>query len=144
MDITWEEPPAYAKRPGQGGSPGRYVKFAVELQKNPGRWALLPAEPTSPKGAEATAHNIRKGKVKGFEADKYETAVDELKIYVRFKAPEEDEPNGDGESKPIREEDGPSRGEIRAWARNNGFQVAIRGAIPKDVLDAYDEAHPQG
>ncbi|WP_406639224.1 Lsr2 family protein [Amycolatopsis sp. WGS_07] len=27
---------------------------------------------------------------------------------------------------------------IRAWARKNGFEVADRGRIPSDVLDAYN------
>jgi Lsr2 len=31
--------------------------------------------------------------------------------------------------------------EIRTWAQANGYQVAERGRIKKDVIDAYDEAH---
>ncbi|MCS7477364.1 Lsr2 family protein [Umezawaea endophytica] len=31
--------------------------------------------------------------------------------------------------------------EIRAWARENGMQVADRGRIPGDVTDAYEAAH---
>jgi hypothetical protein len=30
---------------------------------------------------------------------------------------------------------------IRNWARKNGYQMADRGAIPKDVLAAYRKAH---
>lgn len=31
--------------------------------------------------------------------------------------------------------------EIRAWARDNGFQVADQGRIAADVMDAYLAAH---
>ena len=29
---------------------------------------------------------------------------------------------------------------IRAWARQNGYEVSDRGRIPDDVMDAYDAA----
>lgn len=32
------------------------------------------------------------------------------------------------------------RQRIRAWARDNGIEVAARGAFPKDVVNAYREA----
>lgn len=139
-EMQWEDPPEYAKRPGSGKSPGRYVKFAVALKENPGKWAILPAASTSEKGAEATAHNIRRGRVGGFKLEedhgKFDVAVDGTKIYVRFLAPGwQDEPE-DEES-----DDGPARGDIRAWARSNGFEVAKRGALPREVIDAYDAAH---
>jgi len=31
--------------------------------------------------------------------------------------------------------------EVRAWARANGHDVGVKGAIPKNVQDAYDLAH---
>jgi hypothetical protein len=31
--------------------------------------------------------------------------------------------------------------EIRKWAQENGHQVAERGRIKKEIIDAYDEAH---
>jgi hypothetical protein len=99
-------------------------------------------ESTSPKSAEGIANNIRRGKTKGFEGGKYETAVDELKIYVRFLGNDEGEDGTAPTSRVRDDEDGPSRGEIRSWARDNGFQVAVRGAIPREVLDAYYAAHP--
>lgn len=143
MDITWEEPPPHAKRPGSGQKPGRYAKIATALRQNPGRWALI-GKATSEKSAEGTANNIRRGKVKGFELPEdsdasFDVAVDEFKIYVRYL---EDAEEGAVGVRVIREEDAPSRGEIRAWARENGFQVAVRGALPKEILDAYNEAHP--
>lgn len=30
---------------------------------------------------------------------------------------------------------------VRAWASENGFQVAERGRIPADVIEAYDQAN---
>lgn len=30
---------------------------------------------------------------------------------------------------------------IRQWAKDNGHEVADRGALPKDIIDAYDAAH---
>ncbi|WDN55858.1 Lsr2 family protein (plasmid) [Streptomyces clavuligerus] len=30
---------------------------------------------------------------------------------------------------------------IRIWARTNGHEVADRGVIPRNVVDAYDAAH---
>ncbi|KUG59224.1 hypothetical protein AVL62_05935 [Serinicoccus chungangensis] len=31
--------------------------------------------------------------------------------------------------------------QIRAWARENGYQVSDRGRIAKCIVDAYDAAH---
>lgn len=30
---------------------------------------------------------------------------------------------------------------VRAWATQNGFTISERGRIPKNVLDAFNEAH---
>ncbi len=32
-------------------------------------------------------------------------------------------------------------GDIRAWAKSNGYDVSDRGRIPASVTDAYDSAH---
>ncbi len=32
-------------------------------------------------------------------------------------------------------------GEVRSWARENGFQVSERGRIPSNVIEAYQAAH---
>ena len=32
-------------------------------------------------------------------------------------------------------------GEVRAWARDNGFQVSDRGRVSTQVLQAYEAAH---
>ena len=32
--------------------------------------------------------------------------------------------------------------QVRAWAKANGYEVGEKGRIPKEVQDAYDEAHP--
>lgn len=33
------------------------------------------------------------------------------------------------------------RNQIRAWAKKKGYDVAERGKIPKEVLDAFDASH---
>ena len=30
---------------------------------------------------------------------------------------------------------------VRTWAREHGFEVSDRGRVPKEIRDAYDEAH---
>jgi len=39
--------------------------------------------------------------------------------------------------------DGPERdtGEVRTWARENGYTVSDRGRISAEILQAYDDAH---
>ena len=37
--------------------------------------------------------------------------------------------------------DGPSPADIRAWARDNGFEVPDRGRVSSQVRDAYIAAH---
>ncbi|WP_394289209.1 Lsr2 family protein [Microbacterium sp.] len=37
--------------------------------------------------------------------------------------------------------DGPSAADIRAWARENGFDVPDRGRVSAEVRDAYAAAH---
>lgn len=36
---------------------------------------------------------------------------------------------------------GPSAADIRAWARDNGFELSERGRVPAEVRQAYDSAH---
>jgi len=33
------------------------------------------------------------------------------------------------------------KGLVRAWARNNGYEIGHRGRIPAEVIEAYDHAH---
>jgi hypothetical protein len=35
----------------------------------------------------------------------------------------------------------PDLAEVRAWARDNGFQVSDRGRVSTQVLQAYESAH---
>ncbi|MFJ8026043.1 histone-like nucleoid-structuring protein Lsr2 [Streptomyces sp. NPDC096311] len=37
--------------------------------------------------------------------------------------------------------DGPSAGEVRAWARENGYEVNDRGRVPREIQDAFDASH---
>lgn len=36
---------------------------------------------------------------------------------------------------------GPAPAEVRAWARENGFDVPDRGRVSQEVRDAYNAAH---
>ncbi|MGW7387046.1 histone-like nucleoid-structuring protein Lsr2 [Streptomyces sp. NPDC054794] len=36
---------------------------------------------------------------------------------------------------------GPSAEEVRAWARQNGYEVNDRGRVPKEIRDAFDASH---
>lgn len=38
----------------------------------------------------------------------------------------------------------PSTSEIRAWARDQGYDVNTKGALPANVMAAWDAAHPGG
>lgn len=145
MKLQFQDPPEHAKRPGSGAQPGRYMQFAVELKKHPNRWVLLPSDGTrrSEKGAEATAQNIRRGKVKGFAPRQYETAVDGTTIYVRYLG-EPEEPEEKPE--PEEEEEGADAGkalaaDIRAWALEEGMTVPRVGKLSRDVIDAYMKSH---
>jgi hypothetical protein len=31
---------------------------------------------------------------------------------------------------------------IRAWARDNGYEIGDRGRIHREIMDAYEKAHP--
>lgn len=147
MEIKWEDPPEHAARIGSGKHRGKYLELALALREQPGRWALLHVEgqTRTEKGANATAQNIRRGKVKGFTpAGAYETAVDGTKIWVRFKGAatqsdegEEDEEEGeDGDEASIMAD--PAR--VREWAANNGFKVPARGRLPRQLVEAYSAA----
>ena len=150
MDIQWEEPPAYAAIVGSGKQPGRYLHFALALRERPGKWAVLPSDgqERTVKGANATAQNIRRGKVKGFTpAGAYETAVHETKIWVRFKEDQEAEKKDEAKSelpKQKAESSEPSVGEVRAWAKKQGIDVPDRGMISRELFDRYDEALQRG
>ncbi|WP_189745725.1 histone-like nucleoid-structuring protein Lsr2 [Streptomyces tendae] len=37
--------------------------------------------------------------------------------------------------------DGPSAEELRAWARENNYQVNDRGRVPASIREAYEKAH---
>ncbi|MEZ3159438.1 Lsr2 family protein [Microbacterium sp. BWT-B31] len=35
----------------------------------------------------------------------------------------------------------PDYGDVRAWAKHNGYTVSERGRVPASVLEAYEAAH---
>ena len=46
--------------------------------------------------------------------------------------------SGGGASRPRRSSDA---GAVRAWAKENGFEVSERGRISAEIREAYDAAH---
>jgi len=44
-------------------------------------------------------------------------------------------------AKPARAARAVDLGEVRSWARNNGFTVSNRGRVSAEVMDAYDKAN---
>lgn len=49
--------------------------------------------------------------------------------------------SGGGSSRTASSSGGPAPAEIRAWARENGFDVPERGRVSAEVRDAYAAAH---
>lgn len=49
----------------------------------------------------------------------------------------------DADTEPADEEEEPAAdpAKVRAWAAANGYTVADRGRIPRDIVDAYHQAH---
>ena len=49
--------------------------------------------------------------------------------------------SGGGSKRSAASSGGPSAAEIRAWARENGYDVPERGRVSADVREAYAAAH---
>ncbi|GMM95574.1 Lsr2 family protein [Microbacterium sp. MTN4-26] len=47
---------------------------------------------------------------------------------------------GSSSSAPRRRKAGQDYGAVRAWAKENGYQVSDRGRVPATVLEAYEAA----
>lgn len=156
MEIQWEEPPEYANVIGTGGGTGRYLEFALTLRQHPGRWAVLPGDQKrTEKGAMATAQNIRRGKVKGFKPNQYDTAIHGTKIWVRYKtdqpaASTDPTPGASPSASPRRSgssadaDTGPDAKVVRAWAIAQGEDVPERGRLPRRFIDSFEQAVARG
>lgn len=153
MTIKWEEPPAHATIVGSGLHRGKYAELATALKENPSRWAKLPdydGKPRTEKGAAATAQNIRRGKVKGFEVKrgqgKFETAVSGVEVWVRFvpaSPDDEEEPEDEEDEARVAEAVAKSQRtkKVRAWAKTKGMTVPDRGRLPDGVWEAWRREH---
>lgn len=134
-EIEWSEPPDLATINGK--KPGPLKGFALALKDSPGRWAKVPETSPNPRtenGANSLASGIRSGRTQGFEAGAYDTAVDGTDVWTRYVGA------GNGETKTETKSD--LGKDVRAWAIANKVKVPERGRLPKAVLDAYMEAHP--
>jgi len=137
MDIEWSEPPAAALR--RQHATGKYTDLAAALRAHPDRWAKVPDEDRTAKGAQGTAQNIRRGKVKGFEnqpGQRFETAVDGASIWVRCVPVEGVKEDPAPREPPQRDGDGLARA-VRAWAQDQGIPVSVRGRVAQELVDQY-------
>jgi hypothetical protein len=141
MDITFREPSPEAlfRLENRGG---KYVDFALALQEHQGKWAVLPEPETGPrteKSAAAMAQSIRRGVVKGFTKGQYEAIYDAPDILVRWVGPpasDLEDPEDDTDP-----DDLVDPREVRAWAKANGHPVSTRGALGRELIEAYQAAH---
>ena len=49
--------------------------------------------------------------------------------------------SGGSRGKPARQQGGDDVAAIRAWAKNNGYEVNDRGRVPQSIRDAYTKAN---
>lgn len=149
MDIQWEDPPQHVL---QGRREiGKYREFAAALREHKGRWAVLPSPSTrTEKGAKGTALNIKRGNMTDFRPKgAWDAVADGTKIWVMYKGEEDAEKQP--EQKPRQQkarapqsDDGPTVGEVRAWAKQQGMDVADRGVLSPEIFDKYREAVERG
>lgn len=136
MEIKFEDPDETARIIGTGQQAGKYQEFAVALREHEGQWAVLPepeGEERTPGGANATAQNIRNGKVKGFAPkDSYEVALKGTKIWVRYK--------GNPMEVKVIEPDEDLGKRVRRWAANEGIEVPKHGRLSNAILRQWAEA----
>lgn len=147
VEIDWEEPPEDVLIRARNKS-GRYLEFAIALRQHPGRWAVLPSDYTNEKSAQAGAQGIRAGKVSGMPKGEFDAVRKDCKIWVRFVGTKEptDEVDADHEgddAPPPESEHSLSPGKVRAWAREQGRDVADHGRLPRELVNDYLAAHPE-
>jgi len=89
--LTGEEPPSTARATAD---PHRFETEAGELKANPGRWAVLTTVNTGSQ-AYRLRKSITEGKLAAFapagayEVKSSKNGGDQIKVYARFKAPDE-------------------------------------------------------
>ncbi|MFI0897070.1 histone-like nucleoid-structuring protein Lsr2 [Streptomyces sp. NPDC020983] len=63
-------------------------------------------------------------------------------VFVHFEVDGEDgqtpAPEKQEKNAPVEQ---PAAKDVRAWAKEQGIEVPVRGAVPQDVTDAYVAAH---
>lgn len=136
-DIVWRTPPEHALNQTRKT---QFEAFAKALRQRPQEWAVLPGEKTTVGSARSAALNIRKGAMSAFRPKGSWDAVTEgTTIYVRYLG----EPDTEGEDlQHVDVQNGRYKtSDIRAWARENGFEnLPDRGPLPGNVIAAFEEA----
>jgi hypothetical protein len=146
MEIKWEDPPETALGHTRNT---KYRPIANELRKHPGRWAFLdPGDAgRTEKGASATAQNIRRGVMVAFPKDEFEAVSEGDKVWVRCLPKKEEGEEGEEKARtPVKDDDDdePPLGEVRKWAKANGFPVADRGVLSRELIEQYKVARQRG
>ncbi len=146
-EIVWQTPPTHAL---QQQRRTKYDEFADALKARPGEWAVLPGTKATVDSAKSTAMNIRNGRMSAFKPKgKWDVVVDGKTIYVRYMG---DDAQATTEGEDVQQQDhveveGGHKVEasvIRAWARENGFDVPERGRLGANVIAAFEEAQDSG
>lgn len=136
MELEWEEPPveAFTNNPS-----GFYSLLAQALREKPGEWAIVPRKFATSSSAQATAGNIRRGKVGAMPKGKYEAVASDTKIWVRYVGDGSPAPDSGDEPTTARQRsEFPAR--VRAWAREQGETMPDRGRLPDELVTRYEQA----
>lgn len=136
-DIVWEDPPESALNVRRRTP---YTEFAQALRAQPGKWAIMPGARTTEGSAKNMAQNVLRGKMRDFPKGEFETAVDGAKVYVRHVMSSATDEHADV----VLGQRSYNPKTIRAWARENGFEVPDRGRLPDNIIAAFQEAQEEG
>lgn len=95
---------------------------------------------TGKESPEITTHVFSLNGV-GYEIDLAPDSYDELADALGRFIEAGRKTGGRTKSSKPRSADGPNAGDMRAWAKENGYEVNERGRVPKDVREAYEAAN---
>lgn len=82
--------------------------------------------------------------MRDFAKNQFEAVVDGLYVFARYVGPGDFKPDDGEEVPPNGQDDVPVNGQaaiIRAWALDQGYELAERGRLPQDIVMAYRAAH---
>jgi hypothetical protein len=156
MDLVWEMPPQDALTATRRGP---YTDVIRALKENPGQWARIPRDFKSEDSAKNAATNMRRGIGSFAPRGSFEAVSKGAVVWARIVGGEDgDNPERDGDddaedngsasakgagsSRTAPDTDPELSQRVRAWAKEQGYEVAERGRMSRDVFDAYFIQHP--